>query len=67
MSRIWLASAPFVGEYEPSRAAEPIVKASAPAAARSRICLGVLTLPATISVPPSRAARAARTLVGAGR
>jgi hypothetical protein len=31
MSRNWLANSPLRGEKEPSNAAEPIVKASAPA------------------------------------
>src|SRR3989304_414201 len=47
MSRSWDTRSPLRGEKEPSKAADPIVKASAPAASRSRMRAGGFTLPAT--------------------
>ena len=51
MSWSWLVSRPLRGEKEPSKAAEPMVKASQPAAFRAWIRAGLSTLPAQISVP----------------
>src|SRR5262249_59679839 len=60
MSRSWDRSSPLRGENEPSKAADPIVKASAPASRRAWIRAGLFTLPATDRYPGA-AARAART------
>jgi hypothetical protein len=54
------AMRPLRGEKEPSKTAEPMVKASAPASARARMRAGESMLPATTRVP-SMAPRAART------
>eukprot|EP01136_Pigoraptor_vietnamica_P010481 Opistho-1_new@48142 len=53
---------PACGESEPSKIAEPMVKASAPAARRASMRSKELTLPATMSSPRwPMALRAART------
>src|SRR3546814_1664105 len=54
------ARAPFRGLKEPSKAAEPMVKALAPAPARARMRSGLSMLPATTR-RPSVASRAAFT------